>query len=562
MGAFDDYEQGSLIGTGGFADVYRATHIPSRNTVALKISRQGNEALGRIRREIDVQRKLSHANIMRLLDWDRESFTWFATEVAEGNLGEVHERTKLSEHDVARFLEEVLAGLGAAHRRGYVHRDLSPGNILRTRGQWVVADWGYVTDPDASKIGRLTRTGTSGGTFTWASPEMLQDAHCADARSDLYSLGKLAAWLLTGTAPGIGSGPELPKREEWRTYLGRLTEKDLDERFQSAEEALTGLAEVVRALPSPDTIDEGNGLLLGNQAADPVTASVGALKRYLTSPEHRIRLSDLITKVTKETIAQITADRFNPKRLDQGDAYLDRLQAYFECCRPLMHLLFTGCYYGDVAQEKLWTTSVERVANNYVRSGYGHKEMIQLQQVPGMLVMNAAAFGAILGNHYGNLAAVTVRPVFRGDSQENIPFIRRFGINSVMDLNMLRNTKRFEDSKLPRSELMFEFLRELGRDDRVSDTEYEGNFDRFEIILALITFDSGQRTTGSFALRNRGMGSNGEYGPIADLRKEFEKEGKAWGPIAAGLFDRDVDRVRTAFKSVTEIADQIAEQWH
>lgn len=554
MGALEDYEQGSLIGAGGFADVYRAVHVPSRNPVALKISRQDDESLARIRREIDVQRKLSHANIMRLLDWDGESFTWFVTEVAEGNLGEVHDRKKLSEHEVVRLLEEVLAGLGAAHRRGYVHRDLSPGNILRTRGQWVLADWGYVTDPDASKLGRLTRTGTGGGTFTWASPEMLQDAHRADARSDLYALGKLAAWLLTGKVPGVGTAPELPDAPHWRAYLGRLTEADPMDRFQNSEDALGALASVVAAIPPPS-----EGEMISNTAtgSDVVATSVGALKRYLVGPEHRIRLFEMMTKATEEVVQRVTVDRFNANRLDQGDALLDRLQAYFEACRPLMHLLFTGCHFGDEAHEDLWTTCIQRVADTYKRTG-GYDKMNELQRVPALLTMNAAAFGALLGKRYRNLVAVTVRPLFKRDEQEDLPLIRRISTGSTIDRDLLRTAKRFDKRQTPASELMFEYLRELGRNVLVSDAEYQEAFDRFEIVLGLLTIDAGGWATGCFAWRDGRIGAHTEQGHIARVRKEFEAQGANWGPLSVGLFGGEPDRVKKAFEELSQIADRVA----
>jgi serine/threonine protein kinase len=547
MPALDDYEQGERIGSGGFADVYQAVHVPSGNPVALKIGRQDDESLGRIRREIEVQRKLAHANVMRILDWDRENFTWFVTEIAEGNLGELHDRKKLSESEVVRFLEEVLAGLGAAHRRGFVHRDLSPGNILRTRGQWVLADWGYVTDPSASKIGRLTRTGTAGGTFQWAAPEALQDAHRADARSDVYALGKLAAWLLTGKVPGVGTVPELPDVEHWRSYLARLTDADPVERFQSSEEALKALAPVVAAIPAASGADAAASNAVG---ADPVAVSVGALKRYLVSSEHRIRLFEMMTKVTEETVQRVTVERFSAGRLDQGDALLDRLQAYFEACRPLMHLLFTGCHFGGEEHEDLWITSIQRVADTYKSSG-GYTKMNELQRVPALLTMNAAAFGSLLGKRYRNLAAVTVRTLVKREEQEDLPLVQRVSTGHTIDRDLLRSAKRFERRQTPASELMFDYLKELGRSVLVSDAEYEEAFDRFEIILGLLTIDAEGWATGCFAWRRGGI--------AARVRKEIDTHGGNWGPLSAGLFGGDAERVKKAFQELTAIARRIAD---
>jgi hypothetical protein len=127
-----------------------------------------------------------------------------------------------------------------------------------------------------------------------------------------------------------------------------------------------------------------------------------------------------------------------------------------------MHLLFTGCFHGEVAQEELWTTTVQRIADTYRRAG-GYTKMSELQRMPGTLALNAAAFGAVLGRRYANLKAVALRPIYRRESQDDLPLVTRFGTDSVLDRDMLRATKRFDRHKTPGSELMFEFLRELGR---------------------------------------------------------------------------------------------------
>jgi hypothetical protein len=123
---------------------------------------------------------------------------------------------------------------------------------------------------------------------------------------------------------------------------------------------------------------------------------------------------------------------------------------------------------------------------------------------------------------------------------------------------MLRATKRFERHQTPASELLFDFLRELGRGVLVSDSEYEEAFDRFEIILGLLTMNAGGRATGCFAWRGGMLAGESEYGPIARVRKEFEAVGKDWGPLRVGLFEGDPERVRTAFTGLIEIAKAVA----
>jgi Protein kinase domain len=553
MTTLDDYERGERIGAGGFADVYHAIHIPTRHALALKVAREDDESLARIRREIEVQRKLAHANIMQIVDWDRDRFTWFATEVAEGNLGELHERAPLNETRALRLLEELLAALGVAHRRGFIHRDLSPGNILRTQGRWVLADWGYVNDPDARTVERLTRTGTGGGTFTWAAPETLQDVHRADARSDLYALGKLVAWMLTGKVPGIGTAPELPEAPSWRTFLAKLTEKDPAERFQSAEEALAGLAAVVAATPATEEQDVEQSAQVVRAAPDVVPT----LKRYLVDPQHKIRLFDLVTAMTAETMDRLSDKRFGPDVLDQGDALLERLQAYFECCRPLMHLLFTGGHFGEEAHESLWTTCIQRIADNEKRSA-GYTKMIEVQRFPVFLVMSAGAFGSIVGGQYRNLAAMTERPLFRRSGEPEMPLVGRVTASSSADHDMLRATAKFKMRKTPASEVLFEYLRDLSRGVLLSDAEYEAAFDRFEVLMCLLAVDAGGWATGCFAWRGAIMGRPNDQGPMARVRREFEAAGTQWAPLKVGLMGGDPERVGKAFDQLASIAEGVA----
>src|SRR5262249_50777294 len=86
--------------------------------------------------------------------------------------------------------------------------------------------------------------------------------------------------------------------------------------------------------------------------------------------------------------------------------------------------------------------------------------------------------------------------------QEDLPLVRRISTRSTLDRDLLRTAKRFDKRQTPGSELMFENLKELGRSVLVSDAEYQETFDRFEIILGLLTIDAGGWATGCFAWRD------------------------------------------------------------
>jgi hypothetical protein len=184
--------------------------------------------------------------------------------------------------------------------------------------------------------------------------------------------------------------------------------------------------------------------------------------------------------------------------------------------------------------------------------------MIELQRLPTLLTLSAAAFGAIVGKRFTNLAAVTVRTLTRRDGQEDLPLVRRTTPAVVIDRDMLRATKRFEGHKTPASELLFDYLRELGRGTLVPDSEYEAAFDRFEVLMGLLTTDAGGRATGCFAWRGGILAPESEYGPLTRVRKEFESQGTHWEPLRVGLFEGDPERVRKAFTGLTDIAKAVA----
>lgn len=188
MNNLTNYVEDGAVGSGGFADVVRAVNIVTKEIVALKKSRPAADCLERMRREIEVQRWLVHGNVMQILDWSEDG-SWFVMPIASGNLGEMHELEPVTGAALLRLVEDVGAALAAAHRRGLVHRDLTPGNILWLRDRWVVADWGFVKVSDGQQRMKLTRTGV--GTECFTAPEVYRDGSTATPGADVYGLGRI-----------------------------------------------------------------------------------------------------------------------------------------------------------------------------------------------------------------------------------------------------------------------------------------------------------------------------------------------------------------------------------
>jgi eukaryotic-like serine/threonine-protein kinase len=225
----------SSIAHGGFARVYRAEH-PARPGQLVAFKRPLQEeplALERMVREVQVQRQFHDAHIMPVLD-AADDCSWFVMPLADGNLEGLWESGALgsdAEAVAAEILGAVTRGLEPAHAGGYVHRDITPRNILAlpdraapSGRRWVVADWGLVRRPPGHTTHRYTRTGEPFGTYGFAAPETYDDGHRAGPEADVYSLGRVIAWLLTGRRPHQNT-PLLPEGP-LRGLVAESTEND------------------------------------------------------------------------------------------------------------------------------------------------------------------------------------------------------------------------------------------------------------------------------------------------------------------------------------------------
>jgi beta-lactam-binding protein with PASTA domain len=257
------------IGSGGMADVYLAEDQELGRNVAIKILNDrhaGDEQfVERFRREAKNAAGLSHPNIVSIYDRGEAEGTYYiAMEHIDGrSLKElILARGPAPIHITIEYARQILSALRFAHRRGLVHRDIKPHNVLDDGDGRV-----KVTDFGIARVGasQMTEAGSIVGTAQYLSPEQARGAP-VDARSDLYSLGIVLYELLTGKVPFTGDSPveiamkhlnELPKppsagRPEVPRDLDlvvlRALAKDPDERYASAEEMDADLARIEQGL--------------------------------------------------------------------------------------------------------------------------------------------------------------------------------------------------------------------------------------------------------------------------------------------------------------------------
>jgi beta-lactam-binding protein with PASTA domain/predicted Ser/Thr protein kinase len=269
------------IGSGGMAEVYCAEDQQLGRRVALKLLHRrfadDEQFVERFRREASSAAGLSHPNIVGIFDRGEWDGTYYiAMEFVEGRTLKdiVRERGAAPPEAAADITLQILRAARFAHKRGIVHRDIKPHNVLiDNEGRVRVTDFGIAR----AGVSDMTETGSVMGTAQYLSPEQAQGKP-VDARSDLYSTGIVLYELLTGRVPfdaespvsvalmqvseppvpPMEVNPEVPPALDAVTL--RAMEKDPGRRYQDADEFIAALESARKApmetLPPPPVVVE------------------------------------------------------------------------------------------------------------------------------------------------------------------------------------------------------------------------------------------------------------------------------------------------------------------
>ncbi len=280
-----------MIGEGAMARVYRAYDPDINRTLAIKLLksqlRLDTEYHNRFLREAKGAGVLSHPNIVTVFDVGEDrDHPYIAMEFVEGQtLAEVlGEKKQLPTRAIVEIGIQLCRALDYAHKKGIVHRDVKPGNVMLVRDSTTikVADFGIcrIDGGDAGDATQQTQIGNVLGTPHYMSPEQVLGEK-VDSRSDLFSVGVVLYQLLTGHVPFEGDTlisvaykitkseppsldklqPELPLK--LRRIVERALRKQPDKRFQTGEEFAQALDGVARELADEDQKPERRGASLG-----------------------------------------------------------------------------------------------------------------------------------------------------------------------------------------------------------------------------------------------------------------------------------------------------------
>lgn len=202
------------LGVGGMGEVYQAEHQLLKRPCAVKLIKADKQtdpaALSRFEREVQATAKLTHWNTIEVFDYGRaeDGTFYYVMELLPGLSLEdlVRRHGPVPPERAVHFLRQACAALGEAHSKGLIHRDLKPANLFACERGGVydvikLLDFGLVREQKISSDVKITQPGTFSGSPLYMCPEQVKTYDKLDARSDIYSLGAVGYYLLTGRPP-------------------------------------------------------------------------------------------------------------------------------------------------------------------------------------------------------------------------------------------------------------------------------------------------------------------------------------------------------------------------
>jgi len=337
--------QSDKLKAGESSDIYFGDYVRRMDRlVAIKILPitvlESKDAVARFYQEVKVAAKLTHPNIVHAYDaGEHHGFHFLVMEYVPGfDLSEVLSQLGQVPLPMALdYLKQACKGLDYAHRKGVVHRDVKPSNILLSEeGEIKILDMGLARISDSpfnQAMTQLTTTGQVMGTVEYMSPEQAEDTRQADQRSDIYSLGCTFYRLLTGKSPytrdtvvktilahRTDSIPALetgfPENESVNQLFQRMVAKQPEDRFQNVSEVIEAIESIENGVPAEQPLGD---VLLSNDG-------------HHSEVDPQATIADVQSESDEDLVPPESVQIVSPKAFDT-EALLDQGRALISVIR-------------------------------------------------------------------------------------------------------------------------------------------------------------------------------------------------------------------------------------
>lgn len=335
---------GEKLGFGAFALVFACARSDRPGDFSFAHKRLQNDvaqleaAVKRFEREVEILRALNHPNVMTVVDSGVSSkgVPWLVMPKASSSLEQMltNPFTDYGATEWAsRIMLGVLSGMAHAHERGVLHRDVKPQNILMFGTEPRISDFGIAKNIDIDQT-RLTKTADELGTVRYMAPEQLSNARRATKASDVFSLGKVFAYMLTGVKPDVGAVDVSSVPERFRFFVSKCCRESPAGRYPDAGAALAAL----ETLMNPEemvmpTLDQAKALVAAAVQSRNV-ADLDALDEHLARHADDQELQrEVVPRLPPAVVASYLTQR--PERLRETvrafDAQLDDGMSFGYC---------------------------------------------------------------------------------------------------------------------------------------------------------------------------------------------------------------------------------------
>lgn len=333
--------------------------------------------------------------------------------------------------------------------------------------------------------------------------------------------------------------------------------------FLSGDGEFIFLAPQLGAIPPSDTKEQDQlisipSLEIPMEEGSP-SGPVKAVKDYLSDPRYKIRLQDLVFHNVRKLIVETSRERFPIQGVDFSlEKLTERIQSYEDVTKDLRRLLAYIAYWGTEDHRPILGKSLSRVTD-HIEPESGLSIWISLRWYPIILLCYTSGIAAIANENYHNLQTIFSTKVTGRGGDQKLAVAVSNAIIGIERESIFKRLPGHERYYAARSEYLFKLLQPELDDELFLGKDYEAVFDRFEVLLALVSATSrkasGPRVWGPVG--RFGWKYSTDQNPLKDVLKEAEQLKEKWEPFKAGLFGIDFEFFWQAATEYSAVISQL-----